>query len=784
MKKVFRTLTIFVVAFSFFTGKVTAQTNPGEVKFTKTAKVVTGDGEDGRSALINLNVNGNSFNIYSSEKEVVLVLDASGSMREKNKLSDLKSSANKLAEELLKPSNKGKIKVGVVYYADGISKKCALSTDLEQVKDCINSVEADGGTNVQLGIKTANGMFSGNTKDKSLIILSDGVPTFYNDENENRHGAGSSDQHEEGILDTNGYWEGGYKYYNYYDKYDNTLLYRCTVLWCTENVGKKPSEAALEEIAKFDGKVYTIGFKVDKDEEAKSFLTKLAGNKGKYYPANSATDLNSIFTLISEQIDKIATNVQVVDIVPKTFDVNKQYLIDNYGEETIIDENTKKYGKNLIVSKNDNKETVITWLIGNLNSTDNHSLTFRIDAKEDYYGSMFTNDGAILTGKAVDGNPFYSESNPLNIKLDDPTVVIPAVTKDDNYKINRNQTLTTDKTTGVRKNDYKSEKKDEAKSLTDKVILVNNVKNGTLTLNSDGSFTYIPKKNFIGTDSFTYYILTTVINNNDETIVVKSKASTVTIEVKGVNTTYVVHYLEKGTNKELLNSKNGSGLVGDEITESYINIPNYKLNGEETIKLVLNEENNIITFYYEKIKSSVNVKYLVEGTDIELETETIINGFVGEEYTTSPKNIDNWELVSEPTNKNGILKEENESVIYYYKKVIGKLIIKYVDEEGNNLIDSDITEEQTGTEYITKAKDITDYVLIKVEGKETGKYTKEDTIITYVYKFEGGKGQGEPDPETPKDPEIPNTGINGGYGIEILSILSLISLIVLKKKTN
>lgn len=776
MKKVFRTLTIFVVAFSFFTGKVTAQTNPGEVKFTKTAEVVTGDDEDGRSALINLNVNGSSFNVDSPDKEVVLVLDASGSMSENNKLSSLKSSAIKLAEELLKPSNKGKIKVGVVYYADEISKKCDLSTNLTDVKDCINSVEAEGATNIQLGIKTANGMFSENAKDKSLIILSDGEPTFYTDEQGNLHGAGNSDNHENGVRGEDGYWDIIY-YFNYYDEHDNTYLYSCDItgLFCTSNVGKKPSTAALEEIANFDGKVYTIGFMVD--SEAKSFLTELAGNKGKYYSANNASDLNSIFTLISEQIDKIATDVQVVDVVPKTFNVNEQYLIDKYGAKTEIDENTNKYGENLIVSKNGNGDTVITWLIGDLNATDNNSLTFRVDAKEDYYGSMFTNDGARLTGKAVDGNPFYSESNPLDIRLNDPTIVIPAVSNDDNYTINRNQTLTTDKTTGVRKNDYKSEKKDEAKSLTDKVILVSNVKNGTLTLNSDGSFTYVPKKNFIGTDSFTYYILTTVINNNDEEIVVKSKVSTVTIEVKGVNTTYVVRYLEKDTDKELLNNKTGRGLVGDEITESYITIPNYKLNGEETIKLVLDEENNIITFYYEKIESSITVKYLVEGTDIELETETIINGFVGEEYTTSPKNIDNWELVSEPTNKNGILKEENKSVIYYYKKVIGKLIIKYVDEEGNNLIDSDITEEQTGTEYITKAKDITDYVLIKVEGKENGKYTKEDTIITYVYKFEGGKGQGEP------DPEIPNTGVDGGYGIEILSILSLISLIVLKKKS-
>lgn len=136
MKKVFRTLTIFVVAFSFFTGKVIAQTNPGEVKFTKTAKVVAGEKEDEINALINLNIDGNSFNMYSSEKEVVLVLDDSGSMSENNKLSELKSSANKLAEELLKPFNKQKIKVGIVYYANEISKKCELSTDLNQVKDC------------------------------------------------------------------------------------------------------------------------------------------------------------------------------------------------------------------------------------------------------------------------------------------------------------------------------------------------------------------------------------------------------------------------------------------------------------------------------------------------------------------------------------------------------------------------------------------------------------------------------------------------------------------------
>ena len=35
-------------------------------------------------------------------------------------------------------------------------------------------------------------------------------------------------------------------------------------------------------------------------------------------------------------------------------------------------------------------------------------------------------------------------------------------------------------------------------------ILVSSPKHGTLTFNSDGSFTYVPKANFTGTDTFTY----------------------------------------------------------------------------------------------------------------------------------------------------------------------------------------------------------------------------------------------------------------------------------------
>ena len=54
---------------------------------------------------------------------------------------------------------------------------------------------------------------------------------------------------------------------------------------------------------------------------------------------------------------------------------------------------------------------------------------------------------------------------------------------------------------------------------------------GQLSLNSDGSFTYLPDENFFGTDSFTYYI--------DDGFGVTQEA-TVTLVVDPVNDVSVV----------------------------------------------------------------------------------------------------------------------------------------------------------------------------------------------------------------------------------------------------
>ena len=123
---------------------------PGEVFASKTAKIV-----EGRKAEVTINVNGNSFNEQEQlEREIVLVLDASSSMQQGQKISSLKQAAKNLVTKLLDESNQGKIKVGVIYYGTTIKKTCSLSTDSESVKKCIDiELSNNEGTNVQLGIK-------------------------------------------------------------------------------------------------------------------------------------------------------------------------------------------------------------------------------------------------------------------------------------------------------------------------------------------------------------------------------------------------------------------------------------------------------------------------------------------------------------------------------------------------------------------------------------------------------------------------------------------------------
>ena len=62
------------------------------------------------------------------------------------------------------------------------------------------------------------------------------------------------------------------------------------------------------------------------------------------------------------------------------------------------------------------------------------------------------------------------------------------------------------------------------------------------------------------------------------------------------------------------------------------------------------------------------------------------------------------------------------------------VMVKHVDEKGNNLIEPETIEGKVGDEYQTQAKDFEEYEIKEIIGNETGQMTAEQITVTYVYK--------------------------------------------------
>lgn len=1011
---------------------VFADTNPnaGKVTATKTAERI-GD-ETSRSAKVKITVSGNPYTITEqSDREIVLVLDSSGSMKDylvnasKSKLDTLKDATDAFIDSLLVEENKGKIKIGVVWYDTNVTKTCALSDDAAKLDACLNSEEADGGTNVQEGIREAKKLFTDKKNEKDLIVLSDGLPTFFTtvkDGVQHTHGTGKTDEHESlstrGFTSTSDRYElnGNYVrdgYVEYEDRVDGTT-YKCEARgyyskyldWyegyeivgaCDAGYMKKPSDAAKEEAESFTGKIYSIGFGVDADSDAEKFLQSIVKNGGRYFDASDSAKLNEAFAAVSKDIEVVAKDLTIRDVVPSTFTVDKVALKEKYGDAVEIIE--------------EKDQTIIIYKFNELSSKKPEELEFTVTAKDDYYGSMYTNSEASVTGTASDGNKFYENvDGKIKEDLINPVAPIAVKANPDHYETYTNEELSRDEAQGVRNNDSSVKSENEVKSVLDKVRLVTDAKYGKLTLNENGSFTYNPNQNFRGNDSFTYYVETTIEDKNGNKTITKSEVTTATITVKGVKTEYTVNYLAKGTNTKVADSKtisknanNGDLYIGDKVTEYALTLNNYNLVSNSQESITLAKEGNVINFYYElkdskiivhyvekdtntkladddtfdgkvtetkvitakdikdyvvvgsktqdaefdlttkeytfyyekaesagavahhyiidnngnktidklfnddtasgkigetfsfspkteglgdyeyveskgttsgtltskkqeatfyyqlkktdvtvryvtikdgnvidlitpvkdtgrindnytayakdetdnkvfanynlesateqtiKLKSSDNtitfiyslkdakviVHHYEEGTTIKIAEDETINGKVSKDYTTKEADVYGYILVSTPENASGMFTDEVTEVIYYYKKDMGKVITKYVDEDGKVLLEETTTNGQVGTDYQTSPATITDYELINTIGEVKGKYTKEDIVVTYVYQFVMGEGGDD----TNVEPDIPYTGIESDsylleYSLMGTSALGLILLAILKKKFN
>ncbi len=760
---------------------VYADTNPdaGKVTATKTAERI-GD-ETSRSAKVKITVSGNPYTLTTQkEREIVLVLDASGSMTNgisgsnKNRIETLKDAAVNFIDNLLTEENAGKIKIGVVWYAEKsntlASDACQLSDDAQTLKNCVSNKRASGGTNVQLGISIAKNLFTTADNEKSLIVLSDGEPTFYNDKNGVEHGSGRADAHENMYADNfvatrnyqndKGQWvsDGYIEYYDYNSKEKYTCEYvgyrsnwietTYESVTCPEGFNMKPSEAAQKEVSSFNGKIYSIGFGITSKDvwgntvtntAAENFLKSIVKNGGRYFDASDSAKLNEAFAAVSKDMDVVAKDLTIKDVVPSTFTVDENDL-------------KQRYGNNVTITKDENtKETIITYKFAELSSKKPEELTFNVTANEDYYGSMYTNNGATVTGTAADGNKFYENvDGKINENLIDPVAPIASRTKDDKYETKTNEELVVNTNDGIKSNDYKGKQEDEAKSVLDEIVIVNNTKFGSLELNQDGSLKYNPNNNFRGDDNFTYYIKTTITDKDGNKTYAKSNTSTVTITVNGVKTSYIVNYLEKDTNKKVADSKtisksanNGDLYIGDKVTEYALTLNNYNLVGNSQESITLAKEGNVINFYYELKDSKIVVHYVEKDTNTKLADDDTFDGKVTETKVINAIDIKDYVVVGSKVQDAVFDLTTNEYTFYYEKaESAGAVAHHYIiDNNGNKTTDKLFNDDTASGKigktfsFSPKTEGLGDYEYVESEGKTSGTLTSEKQEATFYYQL-------------------------------------------------
>ena len=108
----------------------------------------------------------------SGERNIVLVLDTSGSMSG-DPMTQTRKAAKNFASTILKED----ASIGVVTYSENAEKISDFSSDETHLTDIVEDIDSDGGTNMEAGLAEAKAMLdNSNAKKKIIVLMSDGEP--------------------------------------------------------------------------------------------------------------------------------------------------------------------------------------------------------------------------------------------------------------------------------------------------------------------------------------------------------------------------------------------------------------------------------------------------------------------------------------------------------------------------------------------------------------------------------------------------------------------------------
>ena len=210
-----------------------------------------------------------------------------------------------------------------------------------------------------------------------------------------------------------------------------------------------------------------------------------------------------------------------------------------------------------------------------------------------------------------------------------------------------------------------------------------------------------------------------------------------TFKYKKISSGLVVKYVDKMTG-ELLDIVTYDGNEKDVINLEEKWFKYYVVYSRpDFTQIELKVEPQEVIYYYVR-SSEVPVEGIDQDTR-EVLYETKVTGVEGNNYTTEPRILEGYELVKVPENKEGIFGRNNLKVTYEYKKIAGKVTVRYVNRETEEEIESYEITGKVGDSYQTEAREYENLKLVEVKGNEVGTLEKEEKEVVYYYEIKTGK---------------------------------------------
>ena len=227
---------------------------------------------------------------------------------------------------------------------------------------------------------------------------------------------------------------------------------------------------------------------------------------------------------------------------------------------------------------------------------------------------------------------------------------------------------------------------------------------------------------------------------------------------------YTVRYLEKGTNAVLLEEKHKSTRDAV-VTEKFETIKGYRPDAyQKRLVLSANENENVLTFWYEKDSTHAPVQIIHWTQNIagdgytEYQSSTDLDGVIGQTYTEAPLTIPGYTYNAAKSNASGTLTADGLVLNLYYDRIEYPYEFRFLEQGTNTVLADPVSGWARYQAQVTqKAKDIPGYTLVSDENQamniaiedpanvanknvRTFYYAENTVNITYVAVQPAGAG--------------------------------------------